>query len=114
MLPGSTKLALRLCCKQLKWEIDHLVGLTIKVYGSNNVFEKSKRSEWVKEIRIRNLTISSHKNTRQMKNLEVHSAWTSVLKDGEFSNLNRLSLSTITCKRILTWGAYNIGVRAAI
>ena len=87
------KLALRLSCKQLKWEIDNLVGLTIKLFASD-ASKDSEKLEWVKQIQIRNLTISSGSHK---KNLEVYSAWwTSFLKHGGFINLNRLSLSSIS------------------
>jgi len=93
MLPELPRLALRLCCKQLKWEVDNLVGLTMKVYASD-VSEKSEKLEWVKQIQIRNMTISSGSHK---KNLEVYSAWwTLFLKHGGFINLNRLSLSSIS------------------
>ena len=75
MLPESAKLALRLGCKQLKWEIDHLVGLQITV-GINN---DSKNVEWIKHILIRNLKIVQYDGS-----LKVNSPWISFLTNGDF------------------------------
>ena len=88
MLPGSPKLALRLCCKQLKWEIDHLVGLPLRVCIDNDSENDCENLEWIKHIHIRELTIR-HRDG----NLTLPSPWISSLKNGGFMHLNRLSLS---------------------
>ena len=88
MLPERSRLKLRLCCKQLKQEIDHLVGLLIRVFISSNFKNDCENYEWVKQILIRKLTLES-----AYGNVTVHSPWTSFLTNGGFINLSRLSLS---------------------
>jgi len=93
MLPESATLALRLCCKQLKWDIDHLVGLQIRVCIDNDFESDCKNLEWIKQILIRELTIR-HRDG----NLTLSSPWISFLTNGGFNNLNRLSLSGLNLK----------------
>ena len=65
-LPGSPKLALRLCCKQLKWEIDNLIGLKIKVSASD-VTGSNKNFEWIKHSVIKKLTICKNSQNVEPK-----------------------------------------------
>ena len=88
MLPERASLELRRCCKQFKEEIDHLFGLPIQVLADHNSEIDCKNYEWIKHILIRKLTIQ-----RRDGQLRVHSSWISFLTNGDFTNLNRLSLS---------------------
>jgi len=89
MLPGSPMLALRLCCKQLKWEIDHLVGLEINMCVDEKSESDCKSFDWIKHILIRKLTIQRYGY------LTVPSPWISFLTNGDFIHLNRLSLFSL-------------------
>jgi len=99
MLPGPSKLSLRLSCKQLKWEIDNLLGLNIgmsvKDLSEMNC-ENLGGTAWTKQILIRKLTI----NNNLFENFQVHAAWTSVLKNARFNNLNRLSSLSLSNLKI--------------
>jgi len=89
ILPERTKKKLRLCCKQLKWEIDHLVGLKIKVRERKNRKRHYQNFEWIQDILIGKLTFRHSYSDY----IEVCSPWTSLLTNGGLINLNRLSLS---------------------
>jgi len=90
MLPKWSKKQLRLCCKQLKWEIDHLVGLLPRVWINNDSQSNCESLDWIKHD-IRDLTIR-HRDG----NLPLPSPWISFLKNGGFIHLNRLSLSELS------------------
>ena len=98
-LPVLFHLALRLCCKQLKWEIDNLVGLQIAVRSARSDCENLG---WIKHILIRKLTLQYNdwkKHNRiptiqySYPPLNLRWPWISFLANGGFTNLNRLSLS---------------------
>jgi len=67
MLPGSSQLALRLCCKQLKWGIDKFVGLKIRVDDVNDIPKNHEKScenfDWIQHVVIRKLTLSNNNKT---------------------------------------------------
>jgi len=91
MLPGSPKLALRLCCKQLKWEIDHLVGL-LRVWIEIDSKRDCENVDFIKHD-IRELTIG-----HRVGNRTLPSPWILILilANGDFIHLNRLSLSELS------------------
>ena len=96
MLPGPSKLALRLSCKQLKWEIDNLLGLKVELPVKDLSELNCENFEWIKQSLIRRLTISND----FFGNHCVHSAsaCTSFLENAKFINLSRLSLSHLNIK----------------
>jgi len=88
MIPSSSQLALRQSCKQLKSEVDNLVGLKMFLSMKDLSEEKFRTLALIEPILLRKLTI----RRESFENLQKHSGWKFFLMNAGYANLNQLSL----------------------